>query len=270
MNRSPCLAVAVAVAGLCAVPPARADGTTAALDGAASPRLLETHFGPYGHLPARSVGREGRWVRLRLPPHPNGVIQAGLYSYFALAGDFEFSAAYELLALPPPKGGNGVTVGIAADTEGAGGNVSLVRGCLPGHGHGYAVIRGLAAEGGMHFETSFYPTAAKRGRLVLRREKSDVAFLVADGWGESPREICRLPFTDGTVAKVRLYADSGGSPTAADARLGDTVIRAEEITGGTPQREGPRLLWYVVASAGLAAAALSAIAVRRRWRGRRS
>lgn len=107
---------AVLFGGLCLVPPADAGELTAELDCAADPRLLNTHFAPYGHSPAKSVTRGNNGgVRIRLPAATRDVSQTGLYSYVVLAGDFEFSANYEWIDVTPPKGGYGVSCGIVVD-----------------------------------------------------------------------------------------------------------------------------------------------------------
>ncbi len=52
---------------------------------------------------------------------------------------------------------------------------------------------------------------------------------------------------------MRFFADTGGSPTALDARAREVRILAEEITGAVPQREetGGGAWWVVGAVAGV-------------------
>ena len=71
--------------------PAAAGEMTAALDVAARPKLLDTHFARYGPAALRTVGRCPGGVRLNLPAVTKNGGQTGLYSYFAAAGDFELS-----------------------------------------------------------------------------------------------------------------------------------------------------------------------------------
>jgi len=72
--------------------------------------------------------------------------------------------------------------------------------------------------------------------------------LPPDGPTAELTEVHRFPFTDETVRGVRFFADPGGSPTALEARLGDMVVRAEEITPGIPKRdqEGFHWLWPAI------------------------
>ena len=82
--------------------------------------------------------------------------------------------------------------------------------------------------------------------MVLRREKKELICLVADKPGADLVELCRVPFGDNTIRKVRIFADSGGSSTALNARIGSIKILAEEITGGLPKREkGGRWWWWL-------------------------
>ncbi len=209
-------------------------------------RLLVTHFARYGYWPARTIILETQGVRFWLPSGVKGVGQTGLYSYFALAGDFEVSASYELISLPPPRSGYGVTVGLSVDTDGADGSVSLARGYLLTEGSGYVVSWSKPSDDGMHYDGRHYPTQMNRGRLVLRREKKELICLVEDEPHGERHELYRVPFTDRTVRKVRIFADPGGSPTKLEARLANLTFRAEEIAGGIPQREQNTSGWWLL------------------------
>jgi hypothetical protein len=259
------LAVALLIASLATLSPARAGDGKAELDSSANARLFDSHFGRYGYFPQRSITSGGGGVRFSLPAQTKGVSQTGLSSRFSLAGDFEVSATYEVIALPPPQGRSGVSVGLAADTDGRGGNVSLVRGYWPDRGSGYALIRGRAsADGPLQYELSFFASQSKKARLVLRREKAEAVALVAEVSGKPPHELGRVPFTEDTVRKLRLYADPGGSPTVLDARLGNLVVSAEEITAGIPRKEAQDWRgWWVAGAVVFVVAGLSLFAVRR-------
>jgi hypothetical protein len=265
MNGSHGLWTAVAaLAVLAAAPAATADGPAAELKFGPNPRLFDTHFSYYAADPARSLMREARGVRFRLPSPAGGLGEAGWYSYFALAGDFEVLVTYELIAVPPPSGGFGATVGISLDTEGPAGSVALAVGCLPEQGRRCVVTRGLPADSGLAYENTDYPASSDNGLLVLRRRKADLICLIADEPAAEPVELCRLPFTDGTVRKLRLFADPGGSPSGLDARLSDLVVRAEEITAGIPQREHGHTQWWIALGTIAALGTFSVVVLRRR------
>jgi hypothetical protein len=255
--QGPFVAAAALVAGLWAGPLARAGDLKAVMDFTANEKLLETRFGKYGqHI----VPDPGGVVRFSLPAQAGGAERAGLYSLFALAGDFEVLAEYTLIALPAPQGGYGAGLGVTVDTEGRDGSVTLARRYLPKKGSGYVVSRTLPGEGGKkQYKTEHWEErpGATQGRLVVRRKKAELTFLVADGPGEELRELCRVPFTAGTVRKLLVNADSGGSPTAVDVRVGGLVVRAEEVAGGIPQRESRGRGWWLVLPAAGVVVALS-------------
>src|SRR5262245_10117665 len=221
----------------------------AELDAVADNKILDARFARSGFEPLKSVSRDAHWVRFRMPA--NATEQTSLYSYFALAGDFEISVNYEQIAVAAPKKGYGASWGIATDVDAGKDSiiVSLARGFRSDGSTGYLVTRGVhSEEGRMHFKTDVYPTTAKRGVLMMRREKDRIICLAANDLKSDVEELCKVPFSARTVNKVRLFADTGGSGTGLDARLGNLKIRAEEITGGIPQRDqaGSGWLMYLV------------------------
>jgi hypothetical protein len=240
----------------CAARPAGAAEMKAELDCTANVRLLDTHFARFGYSPLKTMTRDAKGgVRFRLPGATKDVGQTGMYSYVVLAGDFEISANYEWLDVEPPKGGYGVSCGLAIETGEGGIMVSLARGHLPKQGQGYVVTRGEPLGGNTKFETTRYFTRATRGRLVLRRLQGELTCLAANE-GKDLEELCTVPFIDGTVRQVRVFADQGGSQTPLDARLSRITVHAEEITGGFPRREQPRPFpWWPIPSALLLIAA---------------
>jgi hypothetical protein len=237
---------------------------TAAIDCTVDSRPLDSLFQRYGKLKATAIVREEHGLRFTLPA-ANGTDQTGVYSYFSLAGDFEVAADYELLSLPPPQGGYGVSCGMAVNTKAKDGSVSITRGYTGDKKAGYVVTRGKPGDTGMEYKSDFFPATAPAGRLVLRREKADVVCLAADGPNGEPRELCRVPFTNQTVREVRFYADPGGSPTAVDARLMRIQVRAVEIAGGVPKLQPSQgIRWWWWAGGGFMVVAAAMLIVRKR------
>src|SRR5262249_24748489 len=117
------------------------------LDCGANPKLLDTHFARYGYLPLKSIVRDKQGLRFTLrPPSGNAIEQTGLYAYFAVAGDFEVSATYEVISIPAPSTGYGAQCGIAVDCERTGDTLSLSWAQKPGKGMMYIVTRGWKTE----------------------------------------------------------------------------------------------------------------------------
>lgn len=242
----------------------------AAIDCGADVRLFDSHFGRHGYQPTRNIARDEKGIRIYLPALNQGVPQTGLYSFFSVAGDFEVSTAYEIVDMAPPASGYGKSCGIAVETPGPQDVVSVTRGCMVGKGNGYVVTRGHRADGPMTYESTHYPTAAKTGRLFLRRENADVICLAEDGPQGERRELMRLPFTPATISKVRLFADTGDSHGSVDVRFTQLQVRAVEIAGGEVKYQPPQpwgwRWWTGLGGLGVVTLGLATLRVRKgRW-----
>jgi len=220
------------------------------LDCGANVKLFATHFGRHGMTSEKVVVREKQGVRLRVNGAIKGAKPSGLYSYFALAGDFEVRANYDVIDVPPPTDGYGAGFGFAFETKGPPGDVTVRRGQWKGEGSGVQIVRGQAdASGDMKYDAKFSPTNAKKGQIVFRREKAEAVVLTADNLIDEPTEVFRIPFTDATVRTMLIFADPGGSPTVVEGRLTGLKVTAGEITGGIPERDIDETPGWVVALA---------------------
>jgi hypothetical protein len=258
----------LAVALLMAVygAPVRAQELRSDLDLAANPPLLDNHFGRYGYKAA--ISRAGDTIHFRLPGQEKAAEQTGLYSLFALAGDFEFSASYEWSDVPEPTAGYGVSCGIAVETAKSvpgGGYISVTRSLLPKSGSNYQVTLGVLKDGAMKYDAgpkSPYPTLAKKGRLIIRREKGEI-YCQAQNDGADAEDLCHIPYTEATVQKVLLFVDSGGSPTPVDAALSQIRIKAEKHNTEPVRLEAGGTYWWLIIPVILAVAALCGLVYRR-------
>ena len=236
----------LALAVVLVAPLLYADGPKA-LDFGADAKQFESLFGRYGYQPTQTIVVEKKGVRFKMPTTAKGIEQTGLYSFFVLAGDFEIVADYEIINLPAPTKGYGASFGIAVEAKDTGAFIALARGHPGGKGktNEYLVTLGEKEEGKPKYShPSREATPSKKGRLIIRREKKEIVCLVADKPTEEPRELARVPFSTGTIKQIRLFADTGGSPTDLDARLANLQVTTvtEEITAGTPRSE-ERIAW---------------------------
>jgi hypothetical protein len=217
----------------CAVlPRGSAEETRTALE--LTGKALRFQFGRYPSA-AKCVHVESDRVHFLLTPSDKNSEQVGLYSYFSLTGDFEISADYEWTPVFVPKEGYGVSIGIAIDADS--GSIALARGNIQPVGSACVVTHGRDANGKREYRNDpVIPTKAKSGRLVLRRESSEIVCLTADGAGEL-EERCRIPFSNGTVRKVRIFADPGNTATSLDASLSKIAIKAGAISAQIPLSE---------------------------------
>ncbi len=245
--------LAIALCWGIAAPPVRAQQELKSdLDCAAKPQLLDNHFGRYGL--ESGIVRDGDAIHFRLPAQEKAVPQTGLYSLFALAGEFEVSASYDWIDVPPPKEGYGVSCGIAVETlknAPGGGYVSVARAHLPRKGAYFTVTHGKPNESGMKYDPgpdSPYAARAtiKKGQLIIRREQANLVCLAADE-GKEPELLCTIPFTEGSIRKVLLFVDPGGSATPVDVALSQIRIKAEKHATEPTRIEGNGMsLWTIV------------------------
>jgi hypothetical protein len=226
------------------------------LDFTANPKLFDTHFGRYGPRPTRIVYLDGRGLRLRLSNDKKDVKKVGLYSYFALSGDFEIAVNYEVLEITPPITGDGAGFGIGIENNGTEDILSVRRGEWKDLGSGVELSSGRPTNDKMKNEPHFFPTKTKKGQIVLRRAKNVVVLLTSDSPTAELVELTRISFTGATIRTVRVFVDSGGSPTTVDCRLTGLTIRAEEITGGIPERDQPHTPEWVFVVAIILAVAI--------------
>jgi hypothetical protein len=236
--------IALLVAALLVTAPGRA----AELDCTSNVQRLRSFFRDYGPDAVRRLTRDTQGIHFCLSDAARDSGQVGLFSYFALAGDFEVTATFELLSAPAPRKGYGTSCGIALDADGH--TVSLVRGQQVGKRPGYLANEGRLLEGSMKYtDLEYQPTTITRGRLILRREGTSLICLVSAKPATDPEELCRVEFP-GIIRKVRLFADPGGSPNVLDARLTKVRIQAEDIITDVLERApGTSIGWWLATAA---------------------
>jgi LPXTG-motif cell wall-anchored protein len=248
--------------------PVRADDLKDELDSASDAKALQRVFQEYGFNPKKSILREPQSVRIRLPSYTKDVGQTGLYSFVALAGNFKFYANFEILTMSPPDKGYGTGCGIGIEADNGELQVTLQRGYLAdkGKSSGYIVsVRKRDEKGVPQWEpVQHFPSGAKKGRIALHREKTEIVCLATDRTGDEPVELCRVPFVASTVRRARLFADQGGALAALDIRLSQFGLKAEEITGGIAKRDQPGSYGWWLTIGGLLIVTLIGIVVYRR------
>ncbi|MCI0684532.1 MAG: hypothetical protein L0Y71_20665 [Gemmataceae bacterium] len=244
MNRCHVLTLAGAVlTGLCFGAGAAAGEMKVELDSAKDTKLFSSRFTRYGYNPMKTIATDLKGgVRFVLPSATKDVGQTGLYSFFAVAGDFEMALSFDWTNVTAPREGYGARCGIELEVEGSPTpmTLSFQRTHLADkRGEGYLVVRGvLNPEKKLDYtDEHFEPSKAKKGKLALRRENDELVCLAANNLKEELRELCRIPFTKTTIRKTRLFADQGTSPTFLDTKITAFRVQAEEITGGIPLRD---------------------------------
>ncbi|HZZ79840.1 MAG TPA: hypothetical protein VFE62_15080 [Gemmataceae bacterium] len=237
-----------------------------------NPALYRSHFGQTP-FPNKSIAIDANGVHFFLSPETEKPEYTALYSFFKLGGDFEVSVNYDWTPVIIPKGGYGVSCGVAIETNDKKKSIALARGNFPGQGSAYRVTTGTWREDKKVDYKSEPPfeTTAKSGRLIILRKKKEVICLAADEEGE-PKELCKIPFTDAAVQRVLIFADPGATPTELDAWFTRFKIRADEMSHHMVKQEQSNPWWGVYAGLVLiVVGTMGYFVVRRirtgRWRG---
>jgi hypothetical protein len=194
----------------------------------------------YGRDAAKAARSESRGLRIYMPASRGkkaGLV--GLSPVFSLSGDFEVTAAYEIIKAETPTTG-----------QGAGVNLRLVVGSPMREATGlaryvrkngkevYLVTRNSKEEGAEpNNKMKAFPTKSKTGKLQLKRTGSTVHYLVADGSSTAFSLLHQEEFVSDKCV-LRLAATRGESETDLDVRLVDLRIIAEELpTGRSSEKE---------------------------------
>jgi hypothetical protein len=147
---------------------------------------------------------------------------AGFATPFGLKGDFEVTAAIEILAADePPPNGYGVGCSLYAQkADGVSAIISRLR--KPGNEQ---IILTVAEQAG----SSKTPNTETRLRLRLQRLRNTVYYSWAPGFeGGNFKQIKQMPFDDTDVKHIRLVALNGRTSSIVDVRLIEMTIRGEK------------------------------------------
>jgi hypothetical protein len=219
------------------------------------PRTLLSMFSTYGYQNQRTIWAETQGLHFALPGGVAKMPQTGVYSTFALAGDCEVSFVYDLLDFPQPKEGYGACVSLALDAGDDANKAVNQRVHKTHEGNGITSSVFSETDGQVQEQMHFSKTAAKRGRIGIRRIGKEVIFLSADDPVAPLEEIDRRPFPEATIRVVRFFVDPGGAPIPIDVRIRSVEMRAEEITAGKPRIDPEKTshwwLWLFPPVAGL-------------------
>jgi serine/threonine protein kinase len=189
-----------------------------------------------------------RWLRIDAPggatslvtPDPRGVRMKvpaefanslAIETKFGIHGDFDLSAAYEILSIQTPLTGFGVGPELLAKPPGDWDKtVSLSRFARP-KDNVYSACSVRKIDGETKVVGRWPKTTAKSGTLRLVRTGATVHFLVAEGDSQEFREIYEEEFGTEDMQMARLAAITGGSSQAVDILWKNLTVRAEDLPG---------------------------------------
>ncbi len=185
-------------------------------------------FAKVGRDLDRLVKAEAGGLRITLPAGPKAWPQTGISPRFPVAGDFDITVSYEILALEPPQKGYGSGVMLwvlTSDNQGA----AMTRCQRVQEGNVHSLDRAFPKEGGgLRHDERFLSTSAQSGQLRLRRTGDTLHYLAAEGVDGEFAELRQEPFSTADLKTVLVAADSGGSPTVLDVLIPEVRFRGAE------------------------------------------
>lgn len=223
---------------------------------------------PTGPAAAGALRAEPQGLRITLASKRPHLDPVGVHTRFAVRGDFEITAAYELLkADEPPKGfGSGARLFIQFDSP-TKDVASLSRVVRPKEGEAFLAYHVRTGTDGKQQQQSRSGKATSAtGRLRVVRTGNRLSYQVADS-REEFRELYSTDVGGGDLLGVSLTATTGGERCGADLRWVDLNVRADRLPSqGGPAPPGRTIWWVGMVVAGILLAG-TGVAI---WRRRRT
>jgi hypothetical protein len=193
------------------------------------------HLEAFGPLADEFIKPEAEGLRITLPKDRGSVKPVGLSLPLAVGGDFEITAAVEILkAEEPPQGRKSYGVGVLLSANESVRVGRLVR----AEGNQVATWDHWATVADQRqFQFGASPGTGQRGRLRLKRDQNTLHYLWApDLVGENFEEVHRSEFDAPELSRVRLELNTdwgGGENGALEVRLLELRVRASRPDGST-------------------------------------
>lgn len=239
-------AILLAAVALMLPPPARSaeQFTQRFGSGSINPRLLKLIGPPTAFKQIQS----GLMVTL-----PAEGTQAGAETMFSVGGDFEITAAYELIDLPQPEVGYGPGVILRLSKVDSDDFAALGRRRQRDGSDVFNANNSKSVRGQRKHDQKFYEAERTGGELRIVRHGPTLTFLVKDGDAEGFRELRQVPFGTAPLKSVKFLADTGGSQKKMTARLTSLSIRAEALPYGIPTSPArfAWTTWRILGAAGV-------------------
>jgi hypothetical protein len=207
----------------------------------AGPRLARVYHQDFRSAPLderafRAFGRGDDASRMR--PEPAGLHLAvpagrredvGLATRFGVRGDFEITAAFEVLPNAPPSEGYGTGPELLIKPHGGWETFASMARLRRGDGTIDSLVHGWRVGGESRMAGRWPAAVAPSGRFRLAREGETLRYLVADGPSGDFRELFRARFGAQDIEQVRFKATAGGGLGPVEVIWSDLTIRAEAL-----------------------------------------
>jgi DNA-directed RNA polymerase subunit RPC12/RpoP len=239
-------------------------------------RPISEDFGLHGPDKENETKAENEGLRFTLGADRRANWPAEIRPKFALVGDFEFTATYDLLAAAQPDEGYGVGVNLTLGIREGNRNTTFAKISRVNRPKKASMYYAESwSPQPKSYDAKAKPTDAMSGQLRLTRVGKVLKFFVSDGPGKEFEEIWELKnFGDMDLPHNGFSVSDSGKPgNAVDARLIDLRVRMGNIQfdkaigpaplpddvapkvvdapAPAPQNEGSGSLWLFVIFAGV-------------------
>ncbi|WP_020470197.1 hypothetical protein [Zavarzinella formosa] len=209
-----------------------------------TPEKLLEEFPIVGATNKAVFRREGNSMLINVdPPEPaklpgqRGINLWQTSSAFALGGDFEFIANYDVrkLGRDPQKVTNEVNAELSLSGRGQHGIMGINVNSHPESPSCFRVLRvNSKGDGGLHFNMLTFPRVSTTGRIGMKRQGDEVVFLAADGPDAPLVELVRYPSNPLVSPNLRIsaYQGNGADLQPLNVLFSNFVIKAARIIRG--------------------------------------
>ena len=179
----------------------------------------------FGAKPELAVRPDDRGLHVRVDANPEQTQRIGLDLHARVRGDFEITAAYEILRADRPKDGHGVGLCLIVDLDAATGDVlELMRASRVHEGDVYGCCRKTVEAGKEQYHHQWYPSGSRAGHLRLTRTGGELTYSARDGGADAFKVLQRLKCGTQDVKQVRFAAYMGFAQNSVDVILKDLRI----------------------------------------------
>jgi hypothetical protein len=205
------------------------------------------------------VRPDPRGVRITIPPKFGESV--AVETKFAIHGDFDLRATYEVLPGPTPLTGFGVGPEVLVKPPGDWDKLASLSRFAKPKDTVYSAFFKKKVDGQSKVDGNWPATTTKKGIFRLVRTGATLHYLVAEGDSREFRQIHQVEFGTEDLETARLAAVTGGSAVAVDVLWKDLEIRAEALPGlpGTATASGRSPWWLLLVV--VAVAVLAGMAV---------
>jgi hypothetical protein len=195
--------------------------------------LFSTYFGQYGRGAKDVVSTSGGKLAFRKPANTLNAVEAGLYSYFVVASDFDIRVNLELVLPDMKRIDTGVSLGIALDAADDSEHFKFLwRQSGVGSGE-YVLVHGIGSGPSAIVTERTIGSSSKKGRLEIVRKGKLVTCRFDDGLHGVARTFDDVDSEAGREFSVRLFAQLPPRDYAVAVAFSNFVAKAVAISGGS-------------------------------------